>query len=69
MLGSSVLEKCIKTLFFSTQGGNFRNKFLRREAYHDAANTVFEKRKDYCFINYEDLRVLINYNGIIRNNI
>ena len=29
----------------------------------------FEKQKDNCFRNYEVLRVLIKYNGIIRNNI
>ena len=28
----------------------------------------FEKRKAYCFRNYDVLRVLINYNGIIRND-
>ena len=49
--------------------GNLRSKFLSRQAYQDAANYVFEKRKDYCFRNYELLRVLINYNGIIRNDI
>ena len=69
MLVSSVLEKCIKTRFFSTQGGNFRNKFLSRQAYQDAAKYIFVKRKDYCFRNYEVLLVLINYNGIIRNDI
>ena len=66
---SSVLGKCIKTLFFSTQGGNFRSKFLSRQAYQDAANYIFEKQKDYCFRNYKVLRVLINYNGMIRNDI
>ena len=69
MLVSSVLEKCIKTLFFSHRGCNLRSKFLSRQAYQDAANHVFEKRKDNCFRNYEVLRVLIKYNGIIRNNI
>ena len=69
MLVSSVLEKCIKTLFFPHRGGNFRSKFLSRQAYQDAANHVFEKRKDNCFRNYEVLRVLIKYNGIIRNGI
>ena len=69
MLVSSVLEKCIKTLFFSHMGGNFRIKFLGRQAYQDAANHVFEKRKDNCFRNYEVWRVLIKYNGIIRNDI
>ena len=69
MLVSSVLEKCIKTLFFPHRGGNLRSKFLSRQTYQDAANHVFEKRKDNCFRNYEVLRVLIKYNGIIRNNI
>ena len=46
-----------------------RSKFLSRQAYQDAANHVFEKRKDNCFRNYEVLRVLIKYNGITRNNI
>ena len=50
-------------------GGNFRSKFLSRQAYQDAANRVFEKRKNHCFRNYEVLRVLIKYNGIIRNYI
>ena len=69
MLVSSVLGKCIKTLFFSTHAGNFSRKFLSRYAYQDAANHIFEKRKDYCLRYYEVLRVLINYNGIIRNDI
>ena len=69
MLVSSVLEKCIKTLFFSHRGGSLRSKFLSRQAYQDAANHVFKKRKDNCFRNYEVLRVLIKYNGITRNNI
>ena len=69
MLVSSVLEKCIKTLFFPHRGGNFGSKFQSRQAYQDAANHVFEKRKDNCFRNYEVLRVLIKYNGIIRNDI
>ena len=69
MLVSSVLEKFIKTLFFSHRGGNLRSKFLSRQAYQDAANHVFEKRKDNGSRNYEVLRVLIKYNGIIRNNI
>ena len=69
MLVVSVLEKCIKMLFFQHRGGNFRSKFLGRQAYQDAANHVFEKRKDNCFRNYEILRVLIKYNGIIRNDI
>ena len=69
MLISNVLEKCIKTLFFLYRGGNFRSEFLSRQAYQDAANHVFEKRKDNCFKNYEVLRVLIIYNGIIRNDI
>ena len=69
MLVSSVLEKCIKTLFFHTRGGNLRSKFLSRQEYQAAANHVFEKRKDNYFRNYEVLRVLIKYNGITRNNI
>ena len=69
MLVASVLEKRIKTLFFQLRGGNFRSKFLSRQAYQDAANHVFEKRKDNCFRNYNILRVLIKYNGIIRNDI
>ena len=69
MLVASVLEKCIKTLFFQHRDGNFRSKYLNRQAYHDAANHVFEKRKYNCFRNYEILRVLIKYNGIIWNDI
>ena len=69
MLVSSVLEKCIKTLFFPHRGGNFRCRFLSRQAYQDTANHVFEKRTDNCFRNYEVLRVLIKYDGIIRNDI
>ena len=69
MLVSSVLEKCFKNAVFPQKGGNLRSKFLSRQAYQDAANHVFEKRKDNCFRNYEVLRVLIKYNGIIRNNI
>ena len=69
MLVSSVLEKCIKTLFFPHRGGNFRSKFLSHQAYQDAANHVFENRKDNCFRNYEVLRILIKYIGIIRNDI
>ena len=69
MLVSNVLEKCIKTLLFQHRGGNFRSKFLSRQAYQDAANHVFVKRKDNCFRNYEVLRVLIIYTGIIRNDI
>ena len=69
MLVSSVLEKCIKTLFFPHRGGNFRSKFLSRQAYQDVANHVFEKQKDNCFRNYEVLGVLIKYYGIIRNDI
>ena len=68
MLVSSVLEKCIKTLFFPHRGGNFRSKFLSRQAYQDAVNHVFEKRKDNCFRNYEVLWVLVKYNLIIRND-
>ena len=69
MLVSSVLEKCIKSLFFPHRGGNFRRKFLSRQAYQDAANHVFEKRTENCFRNYEVLQVLIKYNGITRNAI
>ena len=69
MLVSSVLEKCIKTLFFPHRGGNFRNTFLSLQAYQDAANHVFEKRKDNCFRNYEVLWFLIKYNGILKNDI
>ena len=69
MLVSSVLEKCIKTLFFPHRGGNFRSKFLSRQAYQNAVNHVFEKQKDTCFRNYKVLRVLIKYIGIIRNDI
>ena len=69
MLVASLLEKCIKTLFFQHRDGNFRSKFLSRQAYQDAANHVFGKRKDICFRIYEILRVLIKYNGIIRNDI
>ena len=69
MLVSSVLEKCIKTLFFPHRGGNFRSKFLGHQTYQDAVNHVFEKRKDTCFRNYKVLRVMIKYNGIIRNDI
>ena len=50
-------------------GGNFRSTFLSRQAYQEAANHVFEKRKGNWFRNYEVLRVLINYDGIIRNDI
>ena len=69
MLISSVLEKCIKTLFFPHRGGNFRSKLLSRQPYQNATNHVFEKRKDNCFRNYEILEVLIKYNSIIRNDI
>ena len=69
MLVSCVLEKCIKTLFFLHRGGNFRCRFLSRQAYQATANHVFEKRKDNCFRMHEVLRVLIKYNGIIRNDI
>ena len=54
---------------FAHRGGDFRSKFLSRQAYQDAANHVFEKRRDNGFRNYEILRVLIKYNGIIRNDI
>ena len=43
--------------------------FLSRQAYQDAANNDFEKRKGNCLRNYEVWRVLIKYNGIIRNDI
>ena len=66
---SYALEKYIKTLFFSHRGGNFRSKFLSRQAYQDAVNHVFEKQKDNCFRNNEVLPVLVKYNGIIRNDI
>ena len=69
MLVTSILEKSNIRLFFSHRGGNFRSKFLSRQAYQDAANHVFEKQIDNCFRNYEVLRVLINYNGIISNDI
>ena len=69
MLVASLLGKCIKTLIFQHRGGNFRSEFLSRQAYQDAANHVFEKRKDNCFRNYEILRLLIKYNGVIRNDI
>ena len=55
--------------FFPHRGGNFRSKFLSSQAYQDAANHVFEKQKGNCFRNYEVLRVLIKYNGIIRSDI
>ena len=54
---------------FQHRGGNFISKFLSRQAYQDAANHVFEKRKDNYFRNHDILRVLIKYNGIIRNDI
>ena len=54
---------------FAHRGGNLRSKFLSRQAYQNAANHVFEKQKDNCFRNCEVLRVLIKYNGILRNNI
>ena len=69
MLVSSVLEKMHLNDVFPHRGGNLRSKFLSRQAYQDAANHVFEERKDNCFRNYEVLRVLIKYNGITRNNI
>ena len=56
MLVSIELEKCIKTLFF-TQNDNLRSQFPSRQAYQDAANQVFEKRKDNCFRTHEVLRV------------
>ena len=69
MLVSSVLEKCITTLFFPHRGGNLRSKVLSRQAYQHVANHGFEKRKDNCFRNYEVLGVLVKNNGIIRNDI
>ena len=63
----SVLEKCIKTLFFSTQVGNLRSKVLSRQAYQNAAN-VFEKQNDYCFRIMKFYVVLIKYNGIKERN-
>ena len=54
---------------FLHRDGILRSKSLSNQAYQDAANHVFEKRKDNCFRNYEVLRVLIKYNGIIRSNI
>ena len=54
---------------FPHRRGTLRSKFLSRQAYQNAANHVFEKRKENSFRNYEVLRVLIKYNGIIRNNI
>ena len=69
MLVSRVLKKCIKTLFLRHRGGNFRNKFLSRQAYQDAVKHVFEKQRDKCFRNYEVLWVLIKNNGTIRNDI
>ena len=62
-------KNALKRCFFSHRGGNFRSKFLSRQAYQDAANHVFEKQKENCFRNYEVLRVLIKYNGIIRDDI
>ena len=54
---------------FPHGGGNLRSKFLSNQAYQNAANHVFEMRKDNCFRNYEVLWVMIKYNGIVRNNI
>ena len=68
MLVSSVLEKCINDVF-PHMGGNLGSKFLSRQAYQDAANHVFEKRKDNCLEIMKFLRVLIKYKGITRNNI
>ena len=62
-------KNALKRCFFSHRCGIFRSKFLSRQAYQDAANHVFEKPKDTCFRNYEVLRVLIKYNGNIRNDI
>ena len=69
MLVSNESEKCTKTLFFPHMGGNFRSKLLSRQAYQDPENHVFEKRKNNGLRNYEVLRVLIKYSGIIRNDI
>ena len=44
MLISSVLENALKRCF-SAHGGNFRDKFLCRQAYQDVANHVFESGK------------------------
>ena len=63
------IGKCIKLLFFPHRDRNFRSTFLSRQAYQDAVNHVFEKRKDTCFRYYEVLRVLIKYNVIITNDI
>ena len=69
MLVSSVLEKCIKTLFFSTQGWQLKKQISEPSGISGCGKSFFEKRKDNCFRNYEVLRVLIKYNGITRNNI
>ena len=69
MLVSRVLANALKRCFFPHKGGNFRSKFLSRQAYQDAANHVYEEREDNCFRNYEVLWVLIKYNGIIRYDI
>ena len=57
------------TFFDSYRESMLRSKFLSCQAYQDAANHVFETRKDNCFRNYEVVRVLIKYNGITRKNI
>ena len=62
MLVASVSENALKRCFFNTG-------VTTLEANQDAANHVFEKRKDNFYRNYEILRVLIKYNGIIRNDI
>ena len=59
----NALKRC-----YSHRGGNFRSKYLSRQAYQDAANHVFEKRKDNWVRKYEVLRVLIKNNGIIRTD-
>ena len=56
-------------MFFRYRGDSFGSRFLSRQAYQDAVNHVFEKRNDYCFRNYQVLRVFIKHNGITRNNI
>ena len=57
------------SIFFRYRGDSFGSRFLSRQAYQDAVNHVFEKRNDYCFRNYQVLRVFIKHNGITRNNI
>ena len=64
MYWNNALKRC----FFHTRW-QIRKQILSHQAYQDATNYVFEKRKDYWFRNYTVLRVSINYNGIIRNDI